>query len=137
MFVKSSQVFSLVPVPKRLPDPDAFSNMRIHSAMHLAASNGETSALDYMLRHIDTSININPIDRLGGTPIEDAYRHGKMVAVAMLEDAGGLRAEDPKLLAMEEKMRADTEHVQRGERTNKVKDLIEHSPESKACVWGE
>jgi len=105
------------------------------TALHLAASNGETSALDYMLRQLDTDININPIDRLGGTPIEDAHRHGKTVAVAMLEHAGGLRQEDPKLLAMEEKMRHDTEAIQRGERTNKVKDLVEHSPESKACVW--
>ncbi len=105
------------------------------TALHLAASNGETSALDYMLRQLDTDININPIDRLGGTPIEDAYRHGKTVAVAMLEHAGGMRQEDPKLLAMAEKMHSDTEAIQRGERTNKVKDLVDNSPELKACVW--
>jgi len=32
----------------------------------LAASNGETSALDYLLRQSGVHININPLDRLGG-----------------------------------------------------------------------
>ena len=36
-------------------------------ALHLAASNGETSALDYLLRQLSgVQININPLDRLGG-----------------------------------------------------------------------
>jgi len=105
------------------------------TALHLAASNGETSALDYMLRHLSVDINVNPLDRLGGTPIEDAYRHGQMVAVAMLEDAGGLRQDDAKLVAMAEKVHADTEHIQRMERRNKVQDLVQNAPETRACVW--
>ena len=40
--------------------------MNSQSALHLAASNGETSALDYMLRHLSVDINVNPLDRLGG-----------------------------------------------------------------------
>jgi len=58
-----------------------------------------------------------------------------MVAVAMLEDAGGLRQGNPDLLAMEAKVHADMEHIQRKERSGKVADLVLASPESKACVW--
>jgi hypothetical protein len=92
----------------------------------LAASNGETSALDYLLRQLSgVQININPLDRLGGTPIEDAYRHGQTVAVAMLQAAGGLRQENAELVAMAEKVRSDTELIQRKERHNRVKDLVQ------------
>ena len=110
-------------------------HLSYRTALHLAASNGEASALDYMLRHLSEPININPLDRLGGTPTEDAYRHDQMVAVAMLEDAGGLRQGNPDLLAMEAKVHADMENIQRKERSGKVADLVQGSPESKACVW--
>jgi len=104
------------------------------TALHLAASNGETSALDYMLRQLE-GVNINPLDRLGGTPMDDAHRHNNTVAVAMLQAAGGLRQGNLELLAMEGKARADSEHMQRLERHGKVMNLVQNSPESKACVW--
>ena len=34
---------------------------------------------------------------MAGTPIEDAYRHGQTVAVAMLQAAGGLRQENAEV----------------------------------------
>ncbi|EKX35587.1 hypothetical protein GUITHDRAFT_60413, partial [Guillardia theta CCMP2712] len=49
-------------------NPDAADADR-RTALHLAASNGETTVLDYLLRHLKRPININPVDRLGGTPL--------------------------------------------------------------------
>ncbi len=34
---------------------------------------------------------------MAGTPIEDAYRHGQTVAVAMLQAAGGLRQDNAEV----------------------------------------
>jgi ankyrin repeat protein len=103
------------------------------TALHLAASNGETSALDYILRCIE-NINVNPLDRLGGTPLDDANRHGHAVAVAMLEAAGGLRQDDPSLQAIADKVHAESELLQRSERSGKVKDLVSASSETKVHV---
>ncbi len=44
------------------------------TSLHLAASCGRISILDMLLSH-DPPIEINPVDRLGGTPLEDAYRY--------------------------------------------------------------
>jgi hypothetical protein len=108
---------------------------RAQPALHLAASNGQASVLDYLMRHSPVHVNVNPTDRLGGiplvivpasfsssveftgahrewenprfcffahagmcmagTPTEDAYRHGEMVAVAILEASGGVRQDSP------------------------------------------
>ena len=105
------------------------------TALHLAASNGQTAVLYYLLHQLDAQINVNPIDRLGGTPTEDAYRHGKSVAVAILEEMGGLRQDDPKLLAMEEVTLAEAEVISHQSRAGKVKDLGENSPELKTFKW--
>jgi ankyrin repeat protein len=104
------------------------------TALHLAASNGETSALDYILRCIE-NINVNPLDRLGGTPLDDANRHGHAVAVAMLEAAGGLRHDNDVLKANAETLRSESELLQRQQRSVKVQDLLNASPETKSCSW--
>jgi ankyrin repeat protein len=86
-----------------------------------------------MLRCIE-NINVNPLDRLGGTPLDDANRHGHAVAVAMLEAAGGLRQDDPSLQAIADKVHAESELLQRSERSGKVKDLVSASSETKVHV---
>eukprot|EP00854_Cymbomonas_tetramitiformis_P001692 gene1692-2347_t len=65
------------------------------TAMHLAASNGCLEVMSWMLKV--ESIDVNPVDRLGGTPLEDAYRHEQSIIVMMLERQGGLRAGHPIL----------------------------------------
>lgn len=42
-------------------------------------------------------VNVNPIDRLGGTPLTDAIRHGQDVAAKMLILRGGMEKGDPAL----------------------------------------
>ncbi|EKX42413.1 hypothetical protein GUITHDRAFT_73954, partial [Guillardia theta CCMP2712] len=56
------------------------------TALHLAASNGEVTVLDHLVRLLDPPMNLDALDSFGGTPLDDAYRHGKRVAIAILED---------------------------------------------------
>ena len=118
----------------RYPD-NSQCTARGMAALHLAASNGEASVLDYFLRQLGEVINVNPLDRLGGTPLDDAYRHNQTVAVAMLESKGGLRKGSPELIAIEIQMKKEAEELQRKGRLNDVTAAVEASPETKACVW--
>ena len=54
--------------------------------LHLAACNGNTAVLEYLLRQ--ESVVVNALDRFGGTPYVDALRHDKKGAAALLEEAG-------------------------------------------------
>lgn len=67
----------------------------MRTAMHLASSVGNVTILDLLLKI--EGVEVNPVDRLGGTPLEDAHRHQKAVAAQMLTHAGGLRVGDPRL----------------------------------------
>ncbi|MEM7025978.1 MAG: ankyrin repeat domain-containing protein, partial [Pseudomonadota bacterium] len=42
----------------------------------------------------DDAVDLNPRDRWGGTPLDDAYLHGNDVIIEMLEQAGGRRGRD-------------------------------------------
>jgi ankyrin repeat protein/CRP-like cAMP-binding protein len=66
------------------------------TALHLAASEGEVSILHYLLEQ-EPPLDVNCVDRVGGTPLEDAVRHGHRVAVMMLEDSGGMRRHEKRL----------------------------------------
>lgn len=76
-------------------DPNT-SDYDNRTALHLAASNGQLTVLDYLLS-IQPPIDVNPVDRLGGTPLSDAIRHNNPVATRMLEMAGGMKHGDPRL----------------------------------------
>ena len=43
--------------------------------LHLAACNGNTAVLEYLLQQ--DSVLLNAVDRFGGTPYQDAVRHGR------------------------------------------------------------
>ena len=47
------------------------------TALHLAASNGNLEVVSYLLRW--PGIDVNPVDRKGGTPLDDAIRENKVV----------------------------------------------------------
>jgi ankyrin repeat protein len=66
------------------------------TALHLAASQGEVSVLNYLLEK-EPPLDVNCVDRVGGTPLEDAMRHGQNVAGMMLEGAGGMRRHEKGL----------------------------------------
>ena len=66
------------------------------TALHLAASEGQISVLHYLLGQ-DPPLDINCVDRVGGTPLEDAVRHKHRVAEMMIEEAGGMRRHERRL----------------------------------------
>ena len=94
--------------------------------LHLAACNGNTAVLEYLLKQ-DTVL-INALDRFGGTPYEDALRHGRKGAAAVLEEAGCVRSTDKTSDAMFKEMIANSnmkkEARERIEREPKIKHGI-------------
>ncbi len=68
-------------------DPAAHDYDR-RTALHIAASEGKLKALRYLLA---LGVNINPIDRWGKTPLDDAEMQGHPGAVSMLSEHGGTR----------------------------------------------
>lgn len=52
------------------------------TAMHLAASEGQESIVEYFLR---LGARPDPVDRWGGTPLTDAKRHGHAAVAQLLE----------------------------------------------------
>ncbi|KAK3251628.1 hypothetical protein CYMTET_39030 [Cymbomonas tetramitiformis] len=73
------------------------------TALHLAASNGQNTVLNFLLK-IKPALNVNPVDRLGGTPLDDARRHGHQVASKMLQQKGGMDKDDPMMLETYQKI---------------------------------
>ena len=51
--------------------------------IHLAASEGHSKIVEYF---ISKDLNLNPKDRWGGTPLEDAKRHNQKKIVKILEN---------------------------------------------------
>ena len=51
------------------------------TALHLAASEGHLDIVQFL---IEQKVDLNPVDRWGGTPIQDAIRHGHHHIAALL-----------------------------------------------------
>eukprot|EP00959_Pyramimonas_sp_CCMP1952_P444374 9303895-Pyramimonas_sp.AAC.1 len=67
------------------------------TCLHLAASEGQVRVVDYLMGL--PGIDVNVLDRMGGTPLDDAYRHGRTVVITMLQNAGGMRGSTNQLAA--------------------------------------
>ena len=66
----------------------------MRTPLHLAAAEGQAEVVRYFIerqRDGDSTIDMNPRDRWGGTPLNDAYRHGHADVVGLLEANGGLQ----------------------------------------------
>ncbi|KAK3284500.1 hypothetical protein CYMTET_7856 [Cymbomonas tetramitiformis] len=106
-------------------------NYDFRTALHLAASNNSVAALDFLLRV--PNIDINPVDRVGGTPLGDALREqNKAVAVA-LEEHGGLPNDHPDILAkfekLKKKMQKDLQQESDEKIAQKLVDIVSASKE--------
>ena len=64
-------------------------------ALHLACCEGQLGTIEYLLSC--KNIDVNVVDRLGGTPLEDAVREKKDPVIALLTTHGGVRAKSPGL----------------------------------------
>jgi glutaminase len=54
------------------------------TALHLAASERQSHIVEYL---IAKGVNLNPIDRWGGSPLSDARRNNHEAVISMLETA--------------------------------------------------
>ena len=101
--------------------------------LHLAACNGKTAALEFLLKQ--PTVLINAVDRFGGTPYQDALRHGRKGAAALLEEAGCIRSDDKScketIKQMIEKSNWKKEERQKREREPKIRHVLDNSQESK------
>lgn len=62
--------------------------------LHLAAAENQVEIVRFYIERSqmrECPVDLNPRDRWGGTPLDDAYRHGNEAVIAMLEDAGAGR----------------------------------------------
>eukprot|EP00948_MAST-09A_sp_MAST-9A-sp1_P004191 g4191.t1 len=68
------------------------------TALHLAASEGQTEVVEYLLGKADADVNLKTIinfqDRWGGTPLSDAVREGHTVVANILKKHGGKEDKD-------------------------------------------
>lgn len=66
----------------------------LRTPLHLAAAEGRTNIIQFFIEEKQArgrEIDINPHDRWGGTPLDDAYNHGHGHIIGLLEAAGGKR----------------------------------------------
>ena len=59
----------------------------LRTPIHLAAAEGREQVVRYF---IDNGAAVNPMDRWGGTPLDDARRHGRKRVAKLLEEHGGV-----------------------------------------------
>ena len=90
--------------------------------LHLAACAGHTSVIEYLLRQ--KSAVVNSVDRFGGTPLEDAVRHGKQGAAALLMEVGGCRSGDPRLEQVAFEMNALKEKRLKAQREPQIAHMV-------------
>ena len=64
-------------------------------ALHLACCQGHLGTTEFLLAC--DGIDVNVVDRLGGTPLEDAHREGHVAIEALLVNFGAVRSGDASL----------------------------------------
>ena len=66
----------------------------LRTPLHLAAAEGRAHVVQFFIEQMqnqEARIDLNPQDRWGGTPLNDAYNHEHAHVIDMLEQAGGVR----------------------------------------------
>lgn len=64
----------------------------LRTPLHLAAAENQVHVVRYYIEQAaadPAAVNLNPRDRWGGTPMDDARRHGHERVARLLQDAGG------------------------------------------------
>ncbi|KAJ1492703.1 ankyrin repeat-containing domain protein [Baffinella frigidus] len=103
------------------------------TALHLAAAENQLGVLEFLLK--DPGVQVNAVDRFGGTALEDAIRHGKATAQAVLLEAGGLRSDNPAMAEIVRKQESERVRSDKEERLPRILAIAHHSPETKALAY--
>jgi len=91
----------------------------MRTPLHLAAAENQVEIVKFFIeqsRESDGAFDLSPRDRWGGTPLDDAYRHGNDAIIALLKSAEARRGEtniptEPKLPPVLVGETADSEKV--------------------------
>jgi len=73
-------------------------------ALHLACCEGRLGMVEYLLTC--ENIDVNVVDRFGGTPLEDAIREGHESIAIVLRERGAVRGDDPCLESRKQFLRS-------------------------------
>ncbi|KAL3159544.1 hypothetical protein ABBQ38_009960 [Trebouxia sp. C0009 RCD-2024] len=98
------------------------------TALHVAASRGKAQVAMFLLTKCP-NVDVNPLDRWGATPLQDAYLSGDQVMCALLERAGGMKADHPAIKEKLPKQEAKQRAEKIGRRQEKVQRIVQACPE--------
>ena len=111
------------------------------TCLHLAACEQQLGVIHFLMYcHTNKDlpfakkVELNPVDNMGGTPLEDAVRHGHQVVEMLLRQHGGVCSDDPK--AMEEARRRQAQaNAERRNRSveKEVAALVARSSEARTA----
>eukprot|EP00873_Tetraselmis_striata_P000688 jgi/Tetstr1/420952/TSEL_012012.t1 len=107
------------------------------TCLHLAACEQQLGVIHFLLNcHKDTNlpfakkVEVNPVDDTGGTPLEDAVRHGLHVVEMLLRQHGGVCSDNPEALEGARRRQAQVTSEKRNRSVEKVvADLVARSSE--------
>ncbi|KAK3238712.1 hypothetical protein CYMTET_51296 [Cymbomonas tetramitiformis] len=100
------------------------------TGLHLAASNGHSNCVDFLLEKKD--IDINAVDKFGGTPLDDALRHQNSAIVVMLAKRGGVQGSHSSVLARTQREEEAQELARRKRTAARAEQLQAESKEEAA-----
>ena len=66
--------------------PLGIADYDLRTPLHLAAAEGHLKVVEYFIAQ---GVELNPRDRWGNTPLDDAFRHGKKKVAKLLKNKGG------------------------------------------------
>ena len=101
------------------------------TALHLASCNGCVDVINFLLR-LTPNINVNPIDTMNGTPLDDAIRHQQQVAITMLQTVGALQEGNEQIPALR---RLQQQSMARKARTARVTEVVDRAMKSPELVY--
>ena len=80
------------------------------TALHLAASEGKLSVMDFLLSYHKSPefchlqpLELNPVDRMGCTPLDDAIRHSQKIVELLLRETGAVDKDSEEMKRVRER----------------------------------
>eukprot|EP00238_Polyblepharides_amylifera_P001694 CAMPEP_0196573526 /NCGR_PEP_ID=MMETSP1081-20130531/3415_1 /TAXON_ID=36882 /ORGANISM="Pyramimonas amylifera, Strain CCMP720" /LENGTH=635 /DNA_ID=CAMNT_0041891265 /DNA_START=41 /DNA_END=1948 /DNA_ORIENTATION=- len=97
------------------------------TALHLGASEGCVETVSWLLTQ--QGVDVNPVDRLRNTPLDDAMRQGHEVCALLLKERGGLRSGHPSLVDVTSLLLAKREEEAAKNEEERLKSILEKAVE--------